>query len=83
MKHNLKTFPEKRQAQGLEYFASDVDEWLEGIKKELEDLIQHGNIQYPCNNCSSTLTLLKEILGLENRVQTYPYEALKTEEEGC
>ena len=55
MKHNLKTFPKKFQAQGTEYFTPDIEVWLRNFTEELQQLKQDYDKTFHC--------LIDEVLG--------------------
>lgn len=64
MKFNLKNFPNKMQAQGREYFPSDVDDWLDGFEAELREEF----IDIPATEWTKGRNdLIREILGEEKK----------------
>lgn len=68
MKHNLQTFPEKRQAQGLEYSVGDIEEWLKGFTEELQQLDKlayHEVPDYCLADENGTYIRIDKVLGIK------------------
>ena len=86
MKHNLKTFPKKFQAQGTEYFTPDIEVWLRNFTEELQQLehnpVKLGEWIRQNADVKTTGELLKRFINkviLGENQQTRPYEDIAKE----